>query len=330
MTSAPVNRVIDASVVDGPGNRTVFFLQGCNYRCLYCHNPETQNLCCGCGRCVAECPQGAIRISDGRTIWDAERCVTCDHCIRICPHHSSPRAVWKTAADCALLAEANRPFIRGITVSGGECTLYPEFLMELFERTQMIGLSNLIDSNGSYLVFYGIGWAGVRLLDSRVAFSVSSMLSSIGIVGRKILLPLSFAAALAGEATGSLMAALQAMRFPKAVGIAVAVVLRFFPTISGEYRAIRSSQRFRGIGVGVVHTLTHLPATVEYILIPLILRTTRVAEELSASMTVRGVRFSGATISYRPIRFGWKDGALCVFMALIAGVVFVLEKGGIL
>ena len=181
-----------------------------------------------------------------------------------------------------------------------------------------------------YLVFYGIGWAGVRLLDSNVAFSVSSMLSSIGIVGRKILIPLSFATALAGEATGSLMAALQAMRFPKAVGIAVAVVLRFFPTISGEYRAIRSSQRFRGIGVGVVHTLTHLPSTVEYILIPLILRTTKVAEELSASMTVRGVRFSGETISYHPIHFSWKDSALCVFMALISGAVFVLEKGGVL
>ena len=47
-----------------------------------------------------------------------------------------------------------------------------------------------------YIVFYGIGWAGVRLLDSSVAFSVSSMLSSIGIVGRKILIPLSFATAL--------------------------------------------------------------------------------------------------------------------------------------
>lgn len=181
-----------------------------------------------------------------------------------------------------------------------------------------------------YLVFYGIGWAGVRLLDSEVAFSVSSMLSSIGIVGRKILIPLSFATALAGEATGSLMAALQAMRFPKAVGIAASVVLRFFPTISVEYRAIRSSQRFRGIGVGVVHTLTHLPSTVEYILIPLILRTTKVAEELSASMTVRGVRFSGETISYRPIHFSWKDGALCVFLIVIAGAVFVLEKGGVL
>ena len=181
-----------------------------------------------------------------------------------------------------------------------------------------------------YLAFYGIGWAGVRLIDSGVAFSVSSMLSSIGIVGRKILIPVSFATALAGEPTGSLMAALQAMRFPKAVGIAASVVLRFFPTISGEYRAIRSSQQFRGIGVGVIPTLTHLPSTVEYILIPLILRTTKVAEELSASMTVRGVRFSGETISYRPIHFNWKDGVLCAFLFVIVSAVFVLEKGGIL
>ena len=181
-----------------------------------------------------------------------------------------------------------------------------------------------------YLIFYGISWVGVKLLDSGVAFSVSSMLSSMGVVGRKILIPLSFAVALAGEPTGSLMAALQAMRFPKAIGVAVAVVLRFFPTISGEYRAIRSSQRFRGIGVGVAHTLTHLPSTVEYILIPLILRTTKVAEELSASMTVRGVRFCGETISYRPIHFNWKDGILCTSLAMIASVVFVLEKGGIL
>ena len=136
-------------------------------------------------------------------------------------------------------------------------------------------------------------------MDNGVAFSVSSMLSSIGIVSRKVLVPLSFAICLARESTGSLMAALRKLRLPKAAGIGTAVVLRFFPTIAGEYRAIRSSQRFRGIGVGVLHTLTHLPTTAEYILIPLILRTTKVAEELSASMTVRGVRFSGETLTAR-------------------------------
>ena len=41
----PVNKIIPFSAVDGPGNRTAIFLQGCNFDCRYCHNPETRNLC---------------------------------------------------------------------------------------------------------------------------------------------------------------------------------------------------------------------------------------------------------------------------------------------
>ena len=32
-----------ASYVDGPGIRTTVFFKGCNLRCAWCHNPESQS-----------------------------------------------------------------------------------------------------------------------------------------------------------------------------------------------------------------------------------------------------------------------------------------------
>ena len=36
-----ISSIETMGLVDGPGIRIVFFLQGCPLRCLFCHNPET-------------------------------------------------------------------------------------------------------------------------------------------------------------------------------------------------------------------------------------------------------------------------------------------------
>ena len=146
---APVNKIIDQSFVDGPGNRTAVFFQGCNYHCEYCHNPETIHLCNNCGLCVETCPVHALSITDGKVVWDETLCCKCDTCLKTCPNLSSPRVKWMTADEVFDRIKRNAPFIKGISTSGGECTLYKPFLMELFTKVRSIGLTCLIDSNGS-------------------------------------------------------------------------------------------------------------------------------------------------------------------------------------
>lgn len=148
MNIVPINKIIECSVVDGPGLRTSVFVQKCNIHCLYCHNPETQNLCCGCGICVSHCPSHALSLKDGKVIYDKEKCVNCDTCISLCPNHASPKIEYLNAEEVYQRIRKNIPFIRGITVSGGECSLYPEFLTELFRLGKKDGLSCLLDSNG--------------------------------------------------------------------------------------------------------------------------------------------------------------------------------------
>lgn len=49
--------------------------------------PKTSRQCNRCGICTAQCPVGAIDKNDPRRI-DKERCLSCAHCIAVCPRHA--------------------------------------------------------------------------------------------------------------------------------------------------------------------------------------------------------------------------------------------------
>ncbi len=150
MKTAAVNKIIRFSNVDGPGNRTAIFFQGCNFNCQFCHNPETISHCIGCGKCVAACPAGALTLEKGKVVWNESRCVRCDTCLRVCGQSASPKLRYLTVEDVLKEIRRTAPYISGITCSGGECTLEMEFLLELFTEVKKLGLSCLIDSNGSF------------------------------------------------------------------------------------------------------------------------------------------------------------------------------------
>lgn len=146
---AGVNKIIPFSSVDGPGNRTAIFFQGCNFDCSYCHNPETINICNNCGECIEVCPVDALSREEGVVSWNHELCEECDRCIQRCPRNSSPRVRQMSVNQIIDEIEKTRPFISGITVSGGEVLLQTEFVQKLFYEVKNMGLSCFVDTNGS-------------------------------------------------------------------------------------------------------------------------------------------------------------------------------------
>lgn len=108
-----VNKIIPFSNVDGPGNRLSIFFQGCKFDCLYCHNPET------------------IEIMNENSCNDEVKAMTVEEIIK----------------EIDVVA----PFISGVTVSGGECTLQWKFLVELFKeiKNKYPKMTCFVDSNGA-------------------------------------------------------------------------------------------------------------------------------------------------------------------------------------
>jgi YjjW family glycine radical enzyme activase len=149
-----VNSTITFSAVDGPGNRFVVFMQGCNFNCITCHNPYTITVCTDCGVCVSPCPEEALSILDGPVVVvDRAACTACDICIDVCPTDSTPLATWRSIADLIAEIRPAAPFLSGITVSGGEATLQADFVSDLFRAIkadpELEHLTTLVDSNGS-------------------------------------------------------------------------------------------------------------------------------------------------------------------------------------
>ena len=138
------------SIYDGPGIRTNVFFKGCNLRCLWCHNPESQSAkpqllfyrdkCIGCGKCAEIC---------NKTF--TEDCIACGNCAEVCSQNARKISGKKISAD-EVVSEVLKDieFYRtsggGVTLSGGEPLLQPDFAAEILKKCKEQGIHTAIET----------------------------------------------------------------------------------------------------------------------------------------------------------------------------------------
>ena len=157
------------SINDGPGIRTVIFFKGCPLKCTWCANPESQEprlqilwdakKCLHCNNCVMSCPTLAVKNLDGRIFVDHKKCSgagICSErgiCIEKCPGHAlKPEGERKTVAEIMQVVIQDLPFYEesggGVTLSGGEATMQPEFTIELLKALKAKNIHTAIETTG--------------------------------------------------------------------------------------------------------------------------------------------------------------------------------------
>ena len=130
------------SFVDGPGIRTTVFFKGCNLKCKWCHNPESQSpkpqimfykdKCTGCGRCIGITEKDM----DFICFNDAKQICGCEY----------------TVGEVFDIVQKDKHFYDtsngGVTFSGGECMLQIDFLCEILKKCKAHNIHTAVDTAG--------------------------------------------------------------------------------------------------------------------------------------------------------------------------------------
>jgi len=149
---------------DGPGIRTAVFFKGCPLNCLWCHNPESidpgpeiafyPSECIHCGDCAKTCPAGAIRMESAKRI-DREKCDQCGKCAEVCPGRGLRRVGrFYEIDELVEIVLRDRAFYEssggGVTLSGGEPTLFMDYASRLLQALKANGIHTAIETCGFF------------------------------------------------------------------------------------------------------------------------------------------------------------------------------------
>lgn len=127
--------------------------------------------------------------------------------------------------------------------------------------------------------------------------------------------------------TGRLMAAMQSLKLPKNFVLTLAVTLRFFPIIKQENDTIQLSARLRGLSYVQPKNWFRPLQVFEYTFVPLMMRTMKITDELTASAMTKGIDCPGQRTSIYQTKVTVKDVLLVVFFLGYAVCVFTVNFG---
>ena len=121
------------------------------------------------------------------------------------------------------------------------------------------------------------------------------------------------------------ISAMQTMKFPNAVAILFIVILRYMPTLREDYGYLKDSLKIRGIKTSGIEFFIHPIRSLEFMIVPILFRSIRVAEELSTSVLLRGIENYKNRTNIYPLKFTKIDAGYALFTVIAVSMLCYLQ-----
>lgn len=174
------------------------------------------------------------------------------------------------------------------------------------------------------ICFYGIYLFAIAGLYTETKYGISFPSPLLLSMIYKLLLPAMPAYLLFKIPSGKLTASLRKLPLPTKAMLVLVVMLRFAPTVFLEFGEVREAMKIRGFLRSVGTVLLHPLVTLEYAIVPMVFRSLKIADELSASAIVRGIESPYKKQSFYVSRIILLDVIIMVFTIVFAVTCCVL------
>ena len=97
------------------------------------------------------------------------------------------------------------------------------------------------------------------------------------------------------------------MHLPKGIILSIAVMFRYFPSIKDDLFIIMDAMKLKGLYTSKRAALIHPIRTMEFVLVPMLFKSLKTAEELSCAALVKGIENTGHKTSYFDVKLRVAD-----------------------
>jgi len=123
-----------------------------------------------------------------------------------------------------------------------------------------------------------------------------------------------------------LIIALEHMHVPNQINIPLTIAFRYLPTVYQELGCIRDNLKLRNLPVTPWQILCQPITAVEQLLVPLLMRSVHLADELAATALCKGLTAYNKRTSASDVHFRRRDWALCTVCILVAAILLAGEE----